>query len=185
MADILAEIHSDHRNYSQLLELIRAELVKLSNSTNPNYIRLYDIMLYMTNYPDLIHHPVEEILFTELVKKKPELSETLSSLSLEHKKLASVGRELKENLQIVVSGAIVSRKTLIDSAIDYHQLLTSHMNTEEGEILPVLGEAFNENEWSVIEAQVTVLHDSMFENVIQEQFSDLYKRITHSRENAD
>lgn len=185
MANILAEIHNEHRNYSQLLELIRAELVKLSNNSNPNYFRLYDIMLYMTNYPDLVHHPVEDILFTELVKKKPELSEILSSLRHEHEELARVGLELKENLQSIISGAVVSRKSVIDPAIDYHQLLTNHMNTEEGKILPVIDKTFNEDEWSTIQAQVAVLNDSVFGDVIQEQFSDLYKRITHSRDHSD
>ncbi|NKB37773.1 MAG: hypothetical protein GKR93_11465 [Gammaproteobacteria bacterium] len=182
MSNVLTEIHDDHRKYSHILNLIRFELDKLNDSSNPSYIRLYDIMHYMTNFPDLVHHPLEEIIFAELAKKKPELSETLAQLSLEHEKLASQGNELKENLHRIVSGDIVSRKALIDSTNAYHQLLTNHMNTEEGRVLPLIDEAFDENDWSILQAQIAVLHDSVFEEVIRKESAQLYERIIQSPE---
>ena len=184
MSKILAEIHNDHRNYSQLLELIRIDIDKLVDSASPDYIRLYDIMNYMTNYPDLAHHPIEEIIFTEIARMQPALDETVKQLNREHKQLASIGHALKESLQCVTSGSIVSRKSLIDSANDYHQLLTNHMNTEESKILPAIATAFDENDWSILEAQIIVLKDSLFADVIQEQFSDLYERITLSKKDV-
>jgi len=85
MAQILAKIHQDHRNYSDLLALLKSDVKFLKDGESPDFIRLYDIMNYMTNQPDVSHHPVEEFIFTTLKRKVSDLSPQLDSLSNEHR----------------------------------------------------------------------------------------------------
>jgi hemerythrin-like domain-containing protein len=66
MHQILTALHDDHRNYTRLLTVLKNDIDKLSDSATADFIRLYDIMNYMTNYPDVSHHPVEEIILAHL-----------------------------------------------------------------------------------------------------------------------
>ncbi len=181
MAQILAEILNDHRNYTTLLTLLQDDIDKLQHSENPDFIRLYDIMNYMSNYPDVTHHLVEEIIFATLAEKSADAIPQIKLLSNEHQELVKLSLSLKEKLHHVTSGSIVSKDALIKTANEYHELLTNHICLEEEQILPIVENTFTAEDWSLIDKQIDKAEDPLFGDVVQEQFSDLYKRITLSK----
>ncbi len=182
MAQILTSIHEDHSHYFSLLTIIRIEIEKLENAQDPDFICLYDIMNYLTNYPDVYHHPLEEVIFSCLVKKQPDIAEKMDRLTNEHSDLARLGLTLKENLSHINSGSIVSKNAIVDSANDYSLLLSSHINTEESLVLPLVQKTFGDSDWSWVEKQLKDIEDPLFGEAVQEQFTDLYNRITLSKE---
>ncbi|MFT7461546.1 MAG: hemerythrin-like domain-containing protein [Planctomycetota bacterium] len=184
MKQTLVEIHNDHLNYARLLDQLKTDIEKLQQSTNPDFIRLYDIMNYLTNYPDVSHHPIEEIIFARLKRKAPESIGLINQLNSEHKELAKLGHILKEELQKVTSGAIVSKDNILNAAKDYCELLSNHMNVEESQIFPIIENMLTHEDWLLLDVQISALTDTLFGDAIQEQFSDLYKRITLSKDEA-
>lgn len=177
MKSTLQFIHDDHKNYSVLLSLLDHDIKNLQKGEQTDFIRLYDIMNYMTNYPDVHHHPAEEIIFALLEKKSPSTGDSVATLIKEHRKLAELGRALKEKLHHVTSGAIVSKDEIISTTKDYYTLLTNHLNFEEGELLPLVEEVFDENDWSSIAQQIKKTEDPLFGDVVDTQFTDLLGRI--------
>jgi hemerythrin-like domain-containing protein len=184
MEQTLATLHNDHRNYSRLLAVLKSDLDKLQDSANPDFIRLYDIMNYMTNYPDVSHHPVEEIIFNILKKISPDSSDLIYTLTEEHRELARLGLTLKEKLNHIISGSIVSKEAIIETSNNYYQLLTNHMNTEESQVFPIIENTFTKDNWSQLGMQIDDMGDPLFGDVVQEQFTDLYKRITLSKDDV-
>ena len=183
MSDTIDQIHEDHRNYSILLSLLNTDVEHLQQGVHTDFIRLYDIMNYMTNYPDVKHHPSEEIIFDHLLEKHPELSEEIEALVNEHRQLAETGSALKEKLQYVTSGAIVPKDDILKATMAYSELLISHLNFEEGKLLPMVEKQFTEDDWKKIHAQIESTEDPLFGSVVDEQFSDLFKRIALQKQN--
>jgi hemerythrin-like domain-containing protein len=184
MGQPLATLRDDHRNYSDLLALLKSDIDKLQHSEDPDFIRLYDIMNYMTNYPDISHHPVEEIMFVALEQKTPDAIDLIHSLTEEHKELSRLGVSLKEKLNYVTSGSIVSRSDIITAAKDYYQLFIEHINTEEVQLFPIIENTFTAEDWSLVSAQIDAVEDPLFGEVVHDQFTDLYERITLSKNEA-
>ncbi len=185
MAQILATIHQDHRNYSGLLGLLRSDVKKLQGGENPDFIRLYDIMNYMTNQPDVSHHPVEEFIFTTLKQKVSDLIPQLDALSNEHRQIALLGLTLKEKLSYITSGSIISKDDIIEAADNYCELLTNHIRTEEEKVLPVAEKMFSAEDWAQLSTRVDHMDDPLFGDVVHEQFADLYQRIALSKDTSE
>lgn len=178
MSRVLEALRNDHRNYSRLLALLKSDIDILQHSEDPDFIRLYDIMNYMTNYPDVSHHPVEEIIFAALEPKAPGSTEQIKQQNSEHHQINKLGMSLKEKLQHVTSGSIVSRDSIINAANDYYQLLINHINIEEGQLFPIVENVFTKEDWSLLDLQINDLEDPLFGDAVQEQFTNLYARIT-------
>ena len=181
MTEILDTIHTDHRNYSILLSMLNTDIDHIQKGEHTDFIRLYDIMKYMTNYPDIKHHPTEEIIFDLLEKKQPEIKEKVSQLVNEHRQLAESGQALLERLQYVTSGAIVPKESIIEAAKDYYELLLNHLNFEESKLLPMVKEDFSDEDWNNVKVQMTGEEDPLFGAAIDEQFANLFQRIASYR----
>jgi len=178
MSQVLEALHNDHRNYSRLLALLKNDIDILQHSEDPDFIRLYDIMNYMTNFPDVSHHPIEEIIFAALEQKAPASTEQIKQQNSEHRQINKLGMSLKEKLQLVTSGSILSRDSIINAANDYYQLLTNHINIEEGQLFPIVENVFTTEDWALLDLQINDMEDPLFGDAVQEQFTDLYTRIT-------
>ena len=135
-------------------------------------------MNYMTNYPDVSHHPLEEIIFEVLQEKSPDTREQLDKMTEEHQQLAILGSSLKEKLHHITSGTMVAKEAIIEASKNYHYLLTRHINFEENEIFPLVENSFNDEDWARVQSQIDASEDPLFGNVVQEQFTDLFKRIS-------
>lgn len=178
MPQVLEALRNDHRNYYRLLALLKSDIDILQHSEDPDFIRLYDIMNYMTNYPDVTHHPIEEIIFAALAPKAPDFADQIRLQNSEHGEIAKLGMSLKEKLQLVTSGSIIPRDSIINAANDYFQLLTNHINVEENQLFPIVENMFSAEDWSSLDLQIHDVEDPLLGEAVQEQFTDLYTRIT-------
>ena len=71
MSDTIAALDRDHANVARLLELLESEILAIEVGKTPDYPLLQDIMRYMTQYPDRFHHPKEDLIFVQLLKREP------------------------------------------------------------------------------------------------------------------
>ena len=181
MTGIIDTIHADHRNYSVLLSMLNADIDNMNKGEKADFVRLYDIMNYMINYPDVKHHPAEEVIFERLEQKQPEIKEEVAQLVEEHRRLAETGRALQEKLQQVIGGGIVSKESISDAARDYYELLLNHLNFEEGKLLPLVKQSFSDDDWQNIEVRLSEDEDPLFGKAINEQFTNLLQQISAHR----
>ena len=72
MPDTLDQWHTEHVNFAKLLNLLEAELDLFHEGDSPNYELMLDIMFYMTHYPDVLHHPREDLAFAKIKEAREE-----------------------------------------------------------------------------------------------------------------
>ena len=177
MTALLDILHSDHKNYAALLDLLGAEADKLERGEEPDFVRMYDIANYMVNYPDAYHHPHEELIFDVLGALDPDCTEQVRELNNEHRELAATGLALKDALNAVINGAIIPMDRILDNARAYIDLLWKHMNMEEGNIFPKAKSTLEDTEWQMINDKISQVEDPLFGDVVQTQFEKLYEGI--------
>ncbi len=134
LADILSDLHEDHRNMSVMLDLLARQTDNIRDGGKPDFELIHDIMRYMTVYSDAVHHPKEDILYGVMKKERPELAAGLEQVEPEHEEIGRLGMQLRNDVEAIASGAAVTRDRLIADASEYVDRLRKHIDWEEGDL---------------------------------------------------
>ncbi len=129
---------SDHRRYRSLLGLLESQIGEFLAGGSPDYELMLDIMHYMTECPDRLHHVHEDDAYSALAEKHPEFEPTTSRLQEQHREIVASGLELVRSLKAIVEGTMMARETVDSKASAYVTQLREHLLLEEYKLFPVL-----------------------------------------------
>lgn len=144
---------------AQLVPVLRAGLSKLQTGEHVDLELLEEIMIYVTQYPDRIHHPTEDIIFARLKEKAPELRRELTSIMEEHDDLVRAGRRFLSLLRAAAEDAPVPRPQIVAEGQRYVDMLIEHMNTEESTLFPAAARNLATDDWDWIESRAIALEE--------------------------
>jgi hemerythrin-like domain-containing protein len=113
MANEIFKLRKEHVNFKKLLDLLDAQLDLLHQGKAPDYQLMTDIVYYMTQYADLIHHPREEAIFALLAVRDSSVVENVTELTGQHHMLAESGARFHEKHDRIISEAIEDRFHLV------------------------------------------------------------------------
>lgn len=134
LADLLGDLHEDHRNMSIMLDLLSQQIDHIRDGERPDYELIHDIMRYMTVYSDAVHHPKEDLLYATMRAEDPELAAGLDRVTPEHEDLAALGETLRNDVEAVASGAAITRERLVEDTTEYVNTLRQHIAWEEEDL---------------------------------------------------
>ena len=177
MPDTLAQWHIEHVNFAKLLKLLEAELDLFHKGDSPNYELMLDIMFYMTHYPDVLHHPREDLAFAKIKRAEKSAGPTVDKLAAQHAQLRKIGEELVEGLSEIVNGSISSRESVETPGRAYVASFRDHMHTEEKEILPLAAKLLRDRDWSEIKAAVQHIDDPLFGKAAEKRYAAIHQQI--------
>jgi hemerythrin-like domain-containing protein len=184
MPDTLAQWHAEHVNFAKLLNVLEAELDLFHKGDSPNYELMLDVMFYMTHYPDVLHHPREDLAFAKIKEREKSAGALVDDLSAEHAQLRKTGVELLRGLGDIVNGSISSRGRVETPGRVYVANFRSHMRTEETKILPMAAKLLRNNDWSEIEAAIQPIDDPVFGKVAEKRYAAIHDQIARQAEAA-
>jgi hemerythrin-like domain-containing protein len=72
--------HGEHQYFRRLLTLLQKQLDVFHGGESPNYELMMDIVSYLREYSDRLHHPREDVAFERLAQRAPELALPLARL---------------------------------------------------------------------------------------------------------
>ncbi len=177
MNEPLARWHEEHANFARLLDLLDAQLDSFHAGDSPDYPLMLDVMYYMTHYPDLFHHPVEDLAFERIAARDPSVSTTLQRLQEQHEELRAEGESLVAMLDDVVNGAIRSRETVERLARSYITCFREHMQVEDTAVFPTASKVLSAKDWAEITAPFTGGDDPLFGPAIAQRYAALAEQI--------
>ena len=176
---LLARLHDDHRRLARLMAVLehQAQLLE-EDGDGPDYDLLTNLLEYIGDYPDAVHHPMEDQLFERLVNKGLTPSEMkLVSVNLrQHAEIIEATRTLAADVATVMSGAVISGRSLQQHARDYVELQRSHMINEEERLFPLAERMLGDDDWEQVAASIDNQHDPLFERT-EDRFRYLYRYI--------
>jgi hemerythrin-like domain-containing protein len=174
VSHILTELREDHRNMSLLLEMLETETNQMYSGNGADLDLVHDIMIYMTSYPDAVHHPKEDRLYAELKAARPDLSQGMSRVTAEHRGIAEQGQALLVAIEQYVVGQADQQNTIIENSLRYVDALRKHMRWEEHDLFRRVEIMIRDGHDVVDTAVFVQLTDPVFGARVEKVFARLY-----------
>jgi hemerythrin-like domain-containing protein len=172
---MIESIHQDHKNIMQLLQVLRNKVRLLKDDQEVDYQLIKSIILYLRNYSDKYHHPMEDLIYNHYLKYRVVSDQVANRLSDEHKHLKSLTRELADMVEMILLDAIVPRDLFIEKLTAFIDKQTLHLNYEEKDILPAIKKSLTPDDWVNLNQQWKHHEyvDPLFGDNISEEFQAL------------
>jgi hemerythrin-like domain-containing protein len=177
MHSLIAELHQDHVNLNRLLKLLERELESFRRDQPPDYYLLLDLVEYVESYPDLIHHPREDVIFRVYLENYSEGEQEVRRLMEEHRLLVEQSQQLRHVLEQALHGVVVSRMMVEESLSRYLDIQRAHLDAEEGNVFPLLESSLQCADWERIQAAMPVSSDPLFGGSVQKRYQSVFDQI--------
>jgi hemerythrin-like domain-containing protein len=178
MSGPLALWHTEHVYFRRLLELLQREVDAFHRGERPNYELMLDVVAYLREYSDQLHHPREDAAFERLAVRCPDIKLDLARLSQEHRVIARAGETLRQHLESILAGSVVERAEVEVAAATYLVYYGNHIAKEDEIVLPRAAELFSPGDWDAVRAVRHEKGDPLFGDKPQERYRALRQRIS-------
>jgi hemerythrin-like domain-containing protein len=173
----IAAWHQEHVYFNQLLHLLRREVDVFHLGSRPNYELMYDIVSYLSEYGDAVHHPREDVAFDRLVKRCPDIELELARLGQEHRIIKQAGEKLLALIEAVLEDAMVPRAELEIAAATYLVYYGNHIAKEEEDVLSRAALHLTPEDWEAVKRAAPGVQDPLFSEHAKQRYSALRRRI--------
>ena len=177
MTTIIDQLETDHRNVAEILGILSMELDTIKRIEDPDYPLMGMILDYLLTYPDLVHHPKEDVIYQMLLRRQPGLRDTLDDLEIEHEVLASLTREFADLVRDVVAGSLVERESLVELGCRFVKTYRDHMLGENAGVFVLAREHLTPADFHLAAAEFHPQSDPLFGHTTEERFARLLDRI--------
>lgn len=178
---ITEQLQQDHKQLMKVLYHLDREITSLSLKTQQRCgDKVLEILSYIQVYPELWHHPAEDIIFSALLENNTNQTAIIQQTIDEHEILALLTEQLLHHLSQWVSGASLSPSRLIKSCRDYIDRQLQHIQTEQEIIFPLLSELDTQQRLTIKQQLKQHQPNWQGEVVPTEQMNQTYQNIVSS-----
>lgn len=177
MSEVIRVLQREHANIAVLVRTLERQVAEFEKGGTPDYELFRAALDYFLGFPDLYHHPKEDMVFARLQERAPEIASRIGDLRREHEAIAARSRELSEGLRAVLDEAQVPRDSFSQWARAFLTLQMQHMNMEEQVFFPAALEALTEQDWKELQAAMTREEDPLFGERVGEKFERLRQTV--------
>jgi len=160
-AQAIQTLRNEHKTMAFLLDLLEQQVNLFKRTERPDYDLIKEVLDYFLTYPDLCHHPKEDLILRKLKVRDPEAAERVLNLEIEHDKCSERLGEFSRAVINVLLEAEISRETMIDIANEFIQGERAHMSAEEHEFFPVALRCLTEDDWLEIDEKISRFRDPL------------------------
>lgn len=177
MRHIIDRLQIDHRNMRQLLLVLEEEIDVYNAGGVADFDLMKQIIDYTLNYPCLIHHPREDLLFRRLLVRDPASRLLIGDLTREHDELAELTQRFAAALYNVSRDVELLRDWFDNLARGYIAKVRQHMATEERTLFPRVLAVLEDGDWADLDTLAATGYDPLFGSSIEKHYLDLHGRI--------
>ena len=177
MSNVIDSLHQDHRNIARLLVLLEKQVDHFAAGEYTDFQIITDIMHYFMNFPDVYHHPHEEIIFATLKSKNINVADIIDEITTEHQNMAEESSAIYDAVKHIQGNAILSREEIVTRLRNYIANYYSHINREEEKLFELANSTLDKEDWQKIDTEVTDTDDPLFGKIQDREYQDLYKMI--------
>jgi len=177
MSDPVAAWRAEHQNFSRLLDLFAQEVAVFHAGERPDYELLLDIVTYLRHFPDLAHHPREDVAFARLAERDPSLGPMVARLQQEHRVIAAAGERMRDLLEGILDGTFAERVQIEAACATFLVYYRHHIQTEEQGILPRAAGLLDAADWKAIAQVHATAPDPLFGEAVEDRYRELRRKI--------
>lgn len=177
VSELLDELRDDHRNLTVLLNLLEREITHLKDREDPDYELLHDIMLYMTGYPDAVHHKKEDWVYARMAMVRSSMERDLARIEHDHAEISNLGNKLLSDIKAIESGTVMRRFDVVEDARRYLKRQRDHMRWEDEKLFPMIDSLKAELDLGEPPSDVGAMADPVFGKNVESGFRRLLEAI--------
>lgn len=177
MPDVLDQLLREHRELEKLIAVLEQQLLMLENGKIPDFNTLKAVFQYFGNYPDLLHHPKEDLVYDRLEQRDPALAAGISGIVEEHFELAAMTRRIAGLVEVRMRPGPAPDDGLVELGRAFVDLYRRHIAVEENELFPRALEVLDDADWAGIAAGASPETDPLFDGTVAAQYQALHHEI--------
>ena len=178
MSQVIAALERDHANIAKLLELLESEILAIEVGKTPDYPLMQDVMRYMAQHSDRFHHPKEDLIYAQLLKRGSGIRDDVENIIEEHVSIRLAGQEFSGLLRVSGIDSVDLRERLGDCGFAYIRTLREHMRKEEKHLFPLALDVLTQREWQFIDEALDAIDDPLFDEMTADDYRRLFRLIT-------
>ncbi len=156
---ILEELRAEHRTMRKLLEMLQRQIELVADDRQPNGDLLLEITEYFRSFPDLFHHPKEELILRRAADRNPDAQNALAALEKAHEvSNKELGRFSRAVVRLLIEPHDAEDRFL-SAALAFIESERRQLAWEDQQLFRLAEESLNDNDWSQIEVSLTGLAD--------------------------
>lgn len=177
MKPILDKLHEDHINFIKLLTFLEEQLRLLVDCKTSDLEATHDAIKYMKEYPDYVHHPLEDVVFKYFLENYSDAHDELVGLLQEHEDMPMLTDKILEMLEGALSDIPQDRVELCENIRKYIDLQKEHMNREEANVYPIINSTLDDNDWKKMDSELVSIEDPIFGQKVEKSYQRLFQQI--------
>jgi len=177
MPEMLNQLMRDHRNLASLLDLVERQVDGFATGGTLDFELFDSILDYVLHYPDLYHHPREDLIFRRLQERDPAARAAVAAMLAEHDRLQQVDRAFAGVIRNIEREAELPRSWFLDTARTFIKETRAHMELEESDLFPHAQRCLTEADWQELDAALIAPSDPLFAGTVEERYRALHERI--------
>ncbi|MEY9422036.1 hemerythrin-like domain-containing protein [Bradyrhizobium japonicum] len=182
---IIERLSQEHRNIEKLLAILERELEVFDRGDRADYEVIHAVISYFEVYPEIYHHPQEDLVFARLRARDPVAAAKVGDLAREHQKGAQLLRRVAQAVDSVLAEREILREDVDLIVRDFIAHERRHMRMEDREFFPVALKVLKLQDWTEIASAATSHNDPLFSDVAEERFDTLRAHILRLEQEAD
>jgi hemerythrin-like domain-containing protein len=182
---LIERLSCEHRNIEKLLAILERELEVFDRGDRPDYEVIRAIISYFEVYPEVYHHPQEELVLAKLKARDPAAAVKVGDLAGEHQKGAERLRRVAHAVDNVLADHDVLRQNVHNIVRDFIERERCHMMMEDRDFFPAARKALKPQDWTELASAVTDQKDPLFSDVAEERFDTLRAHILRLEDEAE
>lgn len=166
----------EHRYMILLLDALEEKIQGEDEIPAADYFLIHDVVHYMHEYPDAVHHPTEDLMFAKLVVRDPSTNTIVQEIQRDHQKLSGDTARILKLLRAAEAEQSVKAADAVREACNlYIDRLRAHMQKEESELFSRAMVCLAPRDWKVIERRLNDVEDPLFGRTVDSRFRVLFE----------
>lgn len=181
MHSLMGRLLAEHRNLFRLVDWLGRHRELRAEPFAPEIGLMVDALVYLTRFPDVSHHPLEDRIAERLLARNAMPVDQAREIEAQHERLAQDGLALLTDLEGAVREESMPPELAIAGARLYAERLRHNMVLEELTLFPAAQRHLDEDDWAAIAptAQASASDPLFREDVenIEKRFVQLHRAI--------
>jgi hemerythrin-like domain-containing protein len=183
---VLRCLFEEHRHMEALTRVLTDKASQSENLEPGDAYLLRDVVAYLHDYPDQVHHPTENLLFEAVVKRDPGLQGIADHLREDHAAAAALTQSLLALLDRLIEAPGEANEQAVRSAsLEFARRQRAHMRFENNELFPVAIDCLSRSDWQSIERHFERVEDPLFGRTVASRHRLLYEYLLGHADRAE
>jgi hemerythrin-like domain-containing protein len=178
--EVLRCLFEEHRHLAALVRVLEEKAGQARALDLGDYYLLHDIVGYLHDYPDQVHHPTENLLFEKLVRRVPAAQPRVERLLRDHEAVAAETLDLLHALDAAIENPDPADEPAIRQACKrFARHQSDHMRRENRDLFPLAIDALARSDWRSIERHFAAVEDPLFGRVVGKEHRLLFEYLAN------